>query len=147
VTSTLACAQDMQPADTIGQRLDRLFKQQDYVTIDDLLAVVQSPDELHSNAFRWAVHKLIWRLDSSSQAYRDLKDFKQGVGRFGFVPNTALKFCMVCSCTVGFAATGAVLFVLKFAAAHGLQGRERQPREGSQTGLTTVQCQPARGAC
>jgi hypothetical protein len=103
MTNTVACAQNMQPAETIGQRLERVFQQQDRVTIDDLLAVVRSPDELQSNAFRWAVHKLIWRLDSSSQAYRDLKDFKQGVGRFGSVPaqpwhRTLLLHCRHCHC-------------------------------------------------
>ena len=78
--------QDMRSAEIINQRLDRVFQQQDHITIDDLLAEVQSPDELHSNAFRWAVHKLIWRLDSTSQACRDLKDFKLGVGRYGSFP-------------------------------------------------------------
>lgn len=74
--------QDMQTADTIKQRLKILFQQQPHITIEDLLALIESPDELRSNSFHWAVHKLIWRLNSRLQAYDDLKDFLHHTGRF-----------------------------------------------------------------
>jgi hypothetical protein len=55
----------MQTADSIGQRLDALFQQQDRViTIDDLLRAAQDPGELSCIA---AVFKLVWRLDSKSR--------------------------------------------------------------------------------
>jgi hypothetical protein len=74
--------QDTETADTIKQRLKILFQQQTHIIIEDLLAQIESPDELRSNSFHWAVHKLIWRLTSRSQAYNDLKDSLHHSGRF-----------------------------------------------------------------
>lgn len=88
-------AQSMQQAadDTIGQRINRLFQEQDKVTIDDLLGVVKNRDEVYSHAFNWAIVKLVWKLDSKSQEYRDVHDFARGVGRYGSVlAQTAPRF-------------------------------------------------------
>jgi hypothetical protein len=88
-----AVAQCNQVWGTIGQRLDRLFEQQERVTVEDLLTVVQSHGDLNSNAFGWAVHKLVWRLDSSSPEYRDLRDFVRGAGRYRSVLSATMFCC------------------------------------------------------
>lgn len=51
----------MQTADTVQQRLTRLYQQRDNVNIGDLLTIVQHPDDLRSNAFKWAVMKLAFK--------------------------------------------------------------------------------------
>ena len=88
----------MQTADTIGQRLDALFQQQDrIITIDDLLRAAKDPGELNSIAFAWAVFKLVWRLDCKSQEFRDLQDFGRGVGRYGCCTPKSYAACLACN--------------------------------------------------
>jgi uncharacterized protein (UPF0335 family) len=89
-------AQGMQQTadETIGQRINRLFQEQDRVTINDLLGVVKTRDELYSHAFDWAIVKLVWRLDRKSQEYRDVQDFARSVGHYRSVLNPAQ--CISC---------------------------------------------------
>ncbi len=77
-------AQGMQQTadDTIGRRINRLFQEQDNVTIEELLGVVKNRDEVYSHAFTWAIVKLVWRLDSKSQEYRDMHNFARSAGRY-----------------------------------------------------------------
>ena len=45
--------------DTIWQRINRLFQEQEKGTIDDLLGVVKNRNEIYSHAFNWAIVKLV----------------------------------------------------------------------------------------
>jgi hypothetical protein len=56
----------MQTSDTVQQRLNRRYQQKDNTSIGDLLTAIQSPDDIRSYAFKWAVMKLAAKLDGRS---------------------------------------------------------------------------------
>ena len=107
----------METSGTVQQRLTRLFQERDNVKIGDLLSVVQSPDDLRSNAFKWAVMKLGFKLDHKSQEGRDFEAVMHTLDRYGLV--CALGLHVVCVIT-GRPLTMAVHHVQE----HGPQTRE-----------------------
>jgi hypothetical protein len=73
----------MQTADTVQQRLNRVYQQHKNVTIGHLLTVVQSADDIRSYAFFWAVCKLSCKLGGRSQDFQDLRKVLQILDHYG----------------------------------------------------------------
>ena len=72
----------MQTSDTVQQRLTRLYQERDNIKIGDLLTIVQTSDDLRSNAFKWAVVKLGFKLSDSSQEARDFMTVMRSLDRY-----------------------------------------------------------------
>ena len=85
----------MQTTDAVQRRLNALYQQKDKVTMADLLTVVQSPADLRSKSFHWAIYKVAATLDDTTQEYRDFNRDLQNIHRYGSVRTRA--FC-ICTC-------------------------------------------------
>jgi hypothetical protein len=110
----------MEAAATFEQRVERLFEQKQKVTVEDLLTVVHSREEMNSTTFVWAVWKMGFRLDPKSPEVRDLQDFTRRHGRYKYVSTMLPRIAFLWSLR---APTFQVLFSVNAAASNAMLAR------------------------
>jgi hypothetical protein len=82
VTAASVHYSGMMAADTLEQRLQRVFEQKDKVTVEDLLTAVQRHEDVCTFAWSRAFSKLIYSLDPKSQEFRDAVDWNAQRSRY-----------------------------------------------------------------